>query len=174
MLTIIEQHNIIFDIDARQSGKTTRLCDFVRMAVDNPNINHVWVFAPNGYILNNIRQRIWPSNRISFNVFGEVERVLRYIRPNDRCAFDESDYLPRPIIIGNSYYSTTPSSGITQRMLNSLQTDNIIPDTSMIEDGIINGLTFNYDQCIDKFIEDGDESVLYLERIGYRIGETNG
>jgi len=129
MITTIEQHNIIFDIDARQSGKTTRMIDYVTNVVMNDDrIGDIYILSPNQNMSNLIRQRMnhisIPDTRnihiVSVSRFDEFNMIMNR---NDFCVFDESDFMDNIYLRANSYYATTPSSGITERMRDSLLSD---------------------------------------------------
>jgi hypothetical protein len=178
-----DQHNINIVIAPRQSGKTTNLVkDALRYVLYNDS--DVFIVTMNSRMNDNIRSIIHNTinnDMINYNGLLEprirlatIEYILPYLgnmRDNTRIYFDESDFINDIPLIKNAYYTTTPTTGVTNSFIEMLESGEYnvfgrrlasIEPAEQVEMEHIVIPTSNNNFTIGNV----DDEILYLYRIG--------
>ena len=180
-----EEHDIDIVIAPRQSGKTTMLVNnAIQYIIENDS--NVYIVCINSRVVDHIKcivnevvRELPYSSDILRKIYYDGSHHLDYlssVRHNTRVYFDESDFIDNIPLIKNAYYTTTPSTGITNRFIDILESGeynefgrrvaSIIPIDFEIERVNFNPRARTLDEDNNFTIENVDDETLYLYRIG--------
>jgi hypothetical protein len=125
-----DEYNIDIVIAPRQSGKTIMLVDNAIQYIIENNSN-VYIVCMNNRVVDHIKTIVDEVVRelpyrsdILRKIYYDGSHHLDYlssVEHNTRVYFDESDLINNIPLIKNAYYTTTPSTGITNRFIDILE-----------------------------------------------------